>query len=749
MEQRDLLGLMRPLKKGWLLIVSMVLIAVFIAHTIYIYQLPVYESQCLIKLDDTYSGFSDNNLYQDLDIFAENNDIATEVEVLKSDTILKKAVDKLDPIEYHRVGSLIKQDIYKDHPFSLRYDSLSFRDYDQLFYVDVLDAKSFRLEREGKFLSGNFGQTLVFEGNEMTLELSEDWVKEHSSIHLHGRYSFRLCSPEYLLQNFVKGNLLVKEVKEHVRVIRIYFEGRNAERVADFTNAIASSYLEDHIAHKMTAANLTEDFLDNRIRESLDKLNRAERALESFRLNNKVLNLGQETETDLRKIAQLEIQETNLNMKLVVLDSLSKYVQLDLEKFLQLAPSYESYGGLLFTELVKQLKNLEEEKIELERKYAKGSDELLSVDQKIRNLVSYIKENIHNHRKNSYAQLDKIGKDINGEKKALESIPTVEKNLKRLERDFNNYQELYNFLTKKQLEAGIAKRAKLYFHRILSRAKIAAAPINPGKWFLSLLAIFIALLLSVFVLYLYDFLSGKIWEVELLKENLSPSTFILEESRSKKLKEDFGLKLISQLKRQDKSSTFLAFCPSNPLIQYAKQLEQSLEALSLSGEKILSLHWEEGNVGPESAKSSLIRSYLDAEIDSDKLKSSLNTQETLYEQMDIRSDLSRLLDENFNKRFKSLDKYFDRIVLVLPAPEEASLVEMLEPLYDRLFIVFQKGVSRKKELAYFSDSTPDLLAKKAAILLDERRQTIFSFSSWIKKQRPLVRKWNLQKSLSA
>ena len=748
MEQRDLLALIRPLRKGWPLIVIMVAGAIFLARNIYTYQLPVYESQCLIKLDDTYSGFSDNNLYQDLDIFAENNDIATEVEVLKSDTILKKALEKLNPIEYHRIGKLMNMDIYKDHPFTLSYDSLSFRDFDQLFSIDVIDEKTFRIEKGGKSLKAEFGQALVFGGNALKLELDKKWLREHGDLHLPGRYSFRLCSTEYLLQHFVKGNLLVKEVKEHVRVIRINFEGRNAERVADFTNAIAAAYLEDHIAHKMTAANLTEDFLDQRIAETSRKLNQAERALENFRLNNKVLNLAQETETELRKISQLEIQETNLNMKLVVLDSLIKYVQLDRERFLQLAPSYESYGGLLFTELVKQLKGLEEEKIELTRKYAKGSDELKAVNQKIRNLVNYIQENINNHRKNSYAQLDKIEKDIGREKKSLENIPTVEKNLKRLERDFNNFQELYNFLTKKQLEAGIAKRAQLYFHRILNKAKVASASSNPGKWFVSVLACFMALFLSIFFLYLRAFLLARIWEVELLQENFPPESPILEEAYGLGEKANFGLKLAASLKNQSEASSFIAICPSNSKLRYFHQLQDCLNALSDAGEKILCLHWEaEMRLSP-SRERGWIKDYLSGEIGGNKLKSLLKGHKVLHESMEVQGGSFKLMGAEESKRFRNLSKYFDRILLILPPAGEASLLEVLKPYYDSLLCFFQKGVSRKKDLSYLRSVYSSHQLTKMAVLLNEKRASLIPINRWLKKPKEIFREFRFQQKLS-
>ena len=197
-------------------------------------------------------------------------------------------------------------------------------------------------------------------------------------------------------------------------------------------------------------------------------------------------------------------------MKKITLDSLEQYIKTDRKRFLELAPSFESYGGLLYTELMKKLKSLESDKIDLLNQFTPTSEEVRTVERKIDDLVKYIIENIQNHRKNTIYQLTQIENEIELATRKLDDLPTREKKLVMLEREFKHYQDLFNFLKKKQMEAGIAKLAQLNFHRIINEATPADKPSSPNKGCNVGLAGFISLLFSIALVYIIQAIRGKI-----------------------------------------------------------------------------------------------------------------------------------------------------------------------------------------------------------------------------------------------
>ncbi len=510
-EVQDIKRLLYPLVKGLPLVLLVFTTAVVVVWRMTNYQTPIFEAKATIKLDDHATGFSDNNLYKDLDIFSETNDVLTEVETIKSDIILLAALDLMPTnIEYYRVGELRTSELYNKSPFYIEYDTNRFASYNELFHLNILNEKWFSISQEADTLVGEFGKEFLFKNNRLTIYQTPFWSSEHGEENLADAYQFRVNTNQFLLSNFVKGNLFIKEIDKNVAVIQIYFEGENPHRVADFVNAVAKAYLQDHISNKMKAAKMTEEFLDSRTQEALDQLHEAENNLESYRLQNLVLNIEQETETDLRKIAQLDIQQVNLNMKKVTLDSLEHYVLTDVDRFLELAPSFEAYGGLLYTELMKKLKSLESEKIDLLNRFTTASEEIQIIDKKINDLVSYLVENIKNHRINTVHQLNLIEAEIERETRKLDNLPSREKKMVMLERQFKHYEDLFNFLKKKQMEAGIAKLAQLNFHRIINQAIAPKEPASPNRGFNVGLAGFLSLLFSIAFVYIAQAIRGKI-----------------------------------------------------------------------------------------------------------------------------------------------------------------------------------------------------------------------------------------------
>jgi uncharacterized protein involved in exopolysaccharide biosynthesis/Mrp family chromosome partitioning ATPase len=510
-EISDIKRLLYPLVKGlpWLLI--FMFLSVFTAWRLTIYQTPVFETKAVILLDDHTSGFSDNNLYADLDIFSESNNVLTEVEMVKSNVILLSALKRMPTnIEYYRVGKLRTSELYNKTPFTIKIDPIPFKKYNELITIKILDTERIHVVFDADTIKLKFGDSVSRNGYNFTINKETLWELKHERKDIVGDYLFRVNTNDFLLSNFIEGHLFIKEIDKNVDVIQIHFEGENAQRVADFANAVAAAYLADHTTTKMHAAELTETFLNERTNATHDKLIEVENRLESYRLNNRVLNIKQETETNLRKIAQLEVQSVNLKLKLVALDSLEKSIGTDRSKFLQIAPSYESYGGLLFTELVKKIQSLEFERTDLLIKYNKNSTEIRTIDQKIDNLLIYVIENIKSHRKNTAFQMSRINADIKEAKKRMDKLPTTEKDMVMLKREFSTLQDLFNFLKKKQMEAGIAKLAQLHFHRVIEEANVPLYPSRPNKGFNVALAGFLSLLLSVAFIYILEAIKSTI-----------------------------------------------------------------------------------------------------------------------------------------------------------------------------------------------------------------------------------------------
>lgn len=113
----------------------------------------------------------------------------------------------------------------------------------------------------------------------------------------------------------VLRSLSVSEAGRQSGVIRISFMHTRPAFAAAFLGAITSAYLEHHIKVRTSETSRALAFLDSQLPVVKRELDRAEEALDTYRTGNSTLDIGQENESALRRLADLERERVTIDMK--------------------------------------------------------------------------------------------------------------------------------------------------------------------------------------------------------------------------------------------------------------------------------------------------------------------------------------------------------------------------------------------------------------------------------------------------
>src|ERR1700761_6272857 len=106
----------RPLLRGLPLLAGAPFLCVAAAAWYLRHTVPMYESTARIRLADPHAGEASANLYRDLDVFATNNQIGTEVEMARARVLVEKTLDSIEmETTVYRKGSLMKKELYLDN----------------------------------------------------------------------------------------------------------------------------------------------------------------------------------------------------------------------------------------------------------------------------------------------------------------------------------------------------------------------------------------------------------------------------------------------------------------------------------------------------------------------------------------------------------------------------------------------------------------------------------------------------------
>lgn len=498
-----------PLLKGLPIIIISFIISLFIAKKAIQYSVPKYQSMAKIKLDDRKYGMSGNNLYDDLDVFSSQNKIETEAEILKSPLLIGKAIEGMHlNVLVKRVGRIKETIVYKNNPFYFEYDPNSTGFQDKIFFLTV-NGNQFTIHNENDelLINSNFGTTFLLENEPLTIHKNTEIINK-KNLDTNGKYTFNIKSKNKWI-SFLSTQLDVKAIDKEIPVLRVVVKSEDPQFSADFANKLCEIYVEDYIYTKSIAATKTLTFIDERMTDLQSTLSSSENSLEGYKIQHNVVNTLQETETGLREMSKLKLQLINLEMEEESITELDAYIS-DGDYYEETAINF-GFGDLVLTELVKKLKLYTDQKRDLELKYTSNDDHIINVQLKIDEIEEYIKEAIAQNKKNIQTKRKEIEKSLLEMSTQFEDIPTREKEMRILERDFQINESVYTFLAQKKLEAQIASSALMSFHRIIQPAIPPTEPVSPNKVLITFVCGFLGLIAGVIFVFGGKIVRGKIF----------------------------------------------------------------------------------------------------------------------------------------------------------------------------------------------------------------------------------------------
>jgi uncharacterized protein involved in exopolysaccharide biosynthesis len=511
--------LLKPFFRGLPIIIAVMVLSVLAAKKYLTYVTPMYEATAKLKLADVHDGVPGSNLFKDLDVFASSNKIAAEIELMKSELLIGKTLDKLDfGTEVYRIGKVRSVELYHESPFVVQTSFNNQKGYDHTFGVHVISDSAFVIQAGAETINGKFGEVITCSYGSICLTLNRELFAAKHKVDLVGLYEFKCLSAQSLL-NMISTHIDINPVDKDVAVIRITFQSPVKEKAAAFVNKLAEVYIHDYIESKYKAAGTTVSFLDKQIDGITDKLHGSENRIEDYRNQYGITNIRQETETDLRSIAQMKIQLSNEKMTVDAMKDLSRYIRSGKDRFLELAPNFEAFTDLLSTEIVKNIKQLQAEKKDLLLTYTPEEEKVKVIDRKIEDLKDYLVESIGNTLRNHEVKYERLQKEIAEAERAFIGIPGKEKQLNSMNRDFELYQKSYNFLNEKKIEAEIARAARISFHRVIEHAIPPANPVSPNRAIIIIVSGILGMIVSVILIYSVHAAKAKVNDSYTIENN--------------------------------------------------------------------------------------------------------------------------------------------------------------------------------------------------------------------------------------
>ena len=554
---------LKPFLRGMPFVFLCCLLGMILASVYLRYSNFVYSATSKLQLANPNKGIQSTQLYKDWDYFTGDNQIITEIEVIKSDVILKKALEKSNfQVEYFLKGDIRTLELYEDCPFMVSFSGQETKLMDRLVNLSFVTETEFELfiPSLNESYTGNVGEVLFIYDSELLISMNDKLFSAKPGTDTSGDYQFVILSEEKLLAK-VRSNLSLKSIDKEVPIVMINFKSNNPTKAAILPNLIAETYIRDFLDSRFLNANTTVQFLNKQIDSIQDRLLIAEKELEQYKFGNSVVNLTQETETLVRKLASMKVSETNLNVKLSSLEKVLELVESSKDDYADLIIDVESSTFLLVTETFKDINKLRAQYRSLSKVYTPNDNRLINIRQDIKGLEDFLHQSLITSRASLVEQIEILGADIKVVESELKSYPEKDKWIDKLNREMDIYENTYILLNEKKIEAELTRAATISFHRIITYAKLSDEPIAPNQFIVKLIAFFFSMILGLVLLIIFLSIHSKVEDTVFVNARTTVEVVArfekhTEEISTKYFMESFGE---LQLRQQFQKNKILCF----------------------------------------------------------------------------------------------------------------------------------------------------------------------------------------------
>ncbi len=365
-QEIDLLALVGTLLDRKYFIILFTAVFAIIGVAVAILSTPIYKATALIQVEE--SSPSVPGLDDMAGMFESSSEAVTEIELLKSRSVIGEAVDTLklniiaEPKLFPVIGGKIYRGFVAEQPNELASPLLGASSYAwggesiNVFRFDVpkaLEGKEFELvtEKNNRYKLINPDGETVLTGTVGQDEQSGFYNLTIRSLNARPGTTFTLVkNNRYRTVVELQQEISASEKGKDSGIITLAYEHKNSTHAEKVLNKVSQIYVRRNVERNSAEAKKSLDFLEVQLPEVKKQLEQSEQRFNDYQKQRKSINITLETQGVLEQIVELDTTLQELELKRLELS----------RKFKREHPAYQG--------IVKQIQAVQEEKQQLTSK---------------------------------------------------------------------------------------------------------------------------------------------------------------------------------------------------------------------------------------------------------------------------------------------------------------------------------------------------------------------------------------------
>jgi capsular exopolysaccharide synthesis family protein len=508
----------------WSILFTSLLILLATGWFLY-FKTPVYSSYAIIEATPSGSKSVDGgDLLGSAFGSVSNTNVNKEIEILQTFNINNYALNKVDfHTQYFIDEGFKKIELYDDLPIQVKNVTVFYKNDLNIInmMIKLIPVKGgYHLQVENLFKNKMLhwlldkeiikldDQKIYHYGNPVKTDYFELMIEKKDTID-QPLYFVIKGDNRQIYEGMIKNNLTITQPNPGAPLINVAYENAIPKRANTYVNTLIDVFIQQSVAEKTKGNDRIIDFINNQLRDIKTKLDNSEKKLESYRIKNQAIDPKMQAQTYISELSKIDIELSQNELKELLIQEILKFAKenKDLEA---LAPYLIQLDDQSTIALITKLQEAQIAKVGIRTQYSERHPGYLAALKQIQIIKKKIILNIRTLRSSMLHRNENLKKLKESYDKKLASLPTQERTLINLKRDYEVSSETYNYLLKKKSENEMLKVAILSDYRVIDYAYNDYQPIGLKSSVMVFAALILGIILGVVQALIRHFLNDKI-----------------------------------------------------------------------------------------------------------------------------------------------------------------------------------------------------------------------------------------------
>ena len=503
-------------------IIFITILSAMLTYTYTYFKSSFYESYAIIKVKPSLISNNINNVINNTVATKIIRDVTEEISLLKTFKINEKAIDKIHfDLRYFKEENYKSIEIAGDKPLKInnvtildkkiigrRLTLIPKKNGYSINYIPSYKEKiEYELFQTKFFIFKNSNK--VYRYNEL-IQTAYFSIQVEKLQALNKPIQFIIEGDKRdIFEKIIKNKLIVEQLEKDTSLIRVSYQDNISDRAKIYVKALTNNFIQYSVDNKNRQNKKTLSFIRKELYDIKKELKDSEQQLETYQISKTIFNPSVQGSLYIKKLSDIEVQIAENSLKTKLILSLITFVKNNYNLD-AIAPSLSKLDDSNTMKLIETIQRFQMQEEAFILEYTDAHPKLKSVRRQIKKIREKIAFNLKSLHRNIELRDVNLLKRKASYEKDLKMLPSQERHLINIKRNYEVKSKMYEYLLQKESEIKIVQFATVSNYQIIDKAYSSIVPIKNKSSILVLISVIFGFIFASILAIIRYHLNNKI-----------------------------------------------------------------------------------------------------------------------------------------------------------------------------------------------------------------------------------------------